>query len=647
MNQLFTQNLVKNIELIIKFYKKQKNEIPSMEIKDQLLEIKDQLLDVNYDKTKIVLIKDRSGLYFNAIPLYNYDYQLFNLLYDPENNWIFWTTPEGQLGLNSEIYTNNLTDQSKFYVPAKILSYTQIIPDGTQELFKNDTMVITKIDSYPFNGGNGFYGNMVLYNFYYDPIAFQSCINELPKIIQSIYNYLLKQSEIVDLKQINPNIANYDLEDQLDENLIKIQLDKTVYQLQKKSHNIIPLLEPVVADQKYIEILDKKSLKAWKWINNGCWLDNLLFAMFAPFPYLPILEEHMLNINLNETLKNIGYYQQEKNIHYPKKYPYQVCSSNNKESIEILKRVQKALRFDIHRLRSNQFDVCVNLRETIQECKKIIHSKNYMGNTFRDPLEDLFYPLIRIFGLENMITFEKTACYYKYGQEKPVIENILERLPAIELDATNTELVGKNNAHLEHLLNQFKIKIITEKMESTINIKQKTIYVTLEDAQLLTIIIRRVKGEWNPMSEKVIHTPVFLPVEIPEILIIDKKIFRLRSIVIRMFDHPHFNSIVGFQTPSHKTSKQSWIYYRNTPGLTQSNNVDAQFFDTYEDLLKSDGDYVRKGAYILFYEFMDQLSKSSQLIDIKHEFDQKCNLLPNIQIGGDPHNPPLSKLCLN
>lgn len=629
MSGLFTQNIINNMMTIITLF--------SNGVNGSLKNVVDEGKEIH--DSSIVLIRDHMGLYFNAKPQPGFNIgqqsRIYMPLYDPGNGITYWTTPDGQYGFNKDKYTNDVLSASH----GKIYVYTgnvdQFIKDGTMEFLNAvDYKVIPTINMYPYNGWDGKYGNTVLYNFYFDPSAFASCIDKLPPVIASIYRYLLKQKNVVDLTKINPAITKYNLDEKLDDDLKPIKKNESVpASLGSKPEEAIILgkWDPSILDKKYIEVLKSKKFTSWKWIDSGCWLDNLLFAMFAPYPYLTTFENLMLNINLDNTLKSNDFYQKNKEIQYPAKYPTGICSNNIEENETLVKVVQSALRSDIQKLRSNQFDVCINLRKTIGKCKKIIHeNKDLTTSEFRDPIDELYYPLINIFGLNNLVTIKKTACYYENNKANITIEDSYDREPLISIDITDpSKPISSEHAHLFYLMDQFKIKIVTvPPSEKLINLIQKTVYYTIQSAPILPIQIRRTYKKNDPLTGAVVEKKIiFTPIDIPEIYMTDGLKFKLRSIVIRMPNVAHFNSLINVTLPNNQTQ---WIYYHNKPGFdinvndSGKNEVNIQFYDSYEAVLGVHGKNIREGCYLIFYEQQGV----AEVVSDKFEYDKKCTLIP-------------------
>jgi ATP-dependent DNA ligase len=657
LNGIFTDNMIKNIDLIIWLYRKPKGPlkntlppppplVPSSKIHSDKL---------TYDKNKVFLLKDRMGLYFNAMSIIETnDLQLLTLTYDPANQVPFWVNEHSQVGLNQDLYTDDpkvATDENKILVPTDIMDYTQLVADGTQELrdfntpnFKTQPL-LNKLTVFPFNGGDNYYGNTLLYNFYYNPTEFLPCVDQLPPLIRDLYQYLSTKKVIVNLSEINPDLEMYDLDDHVDSLTLKRTQppNAPVLPPTQQGQFVPPVLgqslSSVIPTSLYIDILKKQSLQSWKWIDNGCWLDNLLFAMFAPYPYLSVFEDLIVNINLDYTFTTPDYYTKNTVITYPKDYPKNVCNSDAMTNNKVIRDLQSGLRTDIRNLRSGQFEHCINLRQLLKQCGKLI-SGEYSNTSFRDSVNDLYLPLLSIFGLENLVTLKKTQCAYHKGESAKITTSV-DYQQYLSVDITDVEFPPPTqNAHLLHLLNHSKLLIDnippTEALASTLI--QKTTYYTVEKAPVLPILIRRTYKKYDQKTGNKLEETVFwTPIKVPEILPIDGKLYQLTSMVIRLPNQAHFNSLVRMR-PS-DSEPAYWIYYRNTPNLDQSTSDNTKIFKSYEEVLDSERDHVEKGCYLIFYSELppDQSQPS-------FTYDTKCSLIPTLPSPKIANQPPVIQL---
>lgn len=210
-NEIWLKNILLNLPDIIKIYQKNGFSSPLSPLMRN-----GNNLDKSYNINKVVLINSH-GLYWNAIPLINTQYQLFNLLYDAKNGPIYWENQNGELGLNSDNYNNG--DE----LPLLIREKTKIVSGGTQEFFDleqleqqdNETLphVIRRIDMYPFSTLSG-EGNMNLYDFYYNPSNIRESGKErlFPKLIKIIFDYLYANSENEKIVKIPSYVVNMSID---------------------------------------------------------------------------------------------------------------------------------------------------------------------------------------------------------------------------------------------------------------------------------------------------------------------------------------------------------------------------------------------------------------------------------------------------
>ncbi len=626
MTSIFTNNLINNIDLIVWLYTKP----PNNETKIQSFAPVPMILSLAptdplvYDANRVILIKDRLGLYFNAMLFKTFDqYQLFNLLYDPENDIPFWITSDDQQGLNQNIYSDDKLS-TKIYVPPEVLKLTQIISDGTQEMRNQQSSdlvkmpVINQIKQFPFNS------NLTLYNFYFEPetlIADPSLFNLLPPLIQSIYQSLYQQTQVVDLKTIYPKIESYNINSS--DLLINHINTKNINTNINTNTNVTDLyLSSVTTDDIYLQTINTQSLKSYQWTNNSCWLDNLFFAMFAPYPYFNIFEKYILNLNLNYTQIHPEFYLNSTEPKYPSKYPQNICHTNIKENWSLLRQMQEALRTDIMNLRTNQFQTCSHLRQIFNQCHKLV-KKNYMDASFRDPVINVYLPLLELFGLLNLVKIKKTICQYHndHNDYKTNITESYDLLPYISLDITDPNWpIPEQGAHLLHVFDHYKLTLINQPpSESLIKLIQKTIHYTIDPCSLLPIMIQRPYREYDKITGQLLSENIkFTPIDIPEILVLDGQSYKLRSMVIRLPNQAHFNSFVNINN--------QWVYYHNIPNLTD-NSKNVEFFDSYQSLIDQYGDQIKSGCYLIFYEHLP-LSVNVPIVD--YEFDSKCLLIPEL-----------------
>lgn len=315
------------------------------------------------------------------------------------------------------------------------------------------------------------------------------------------------------------------------------------------------------------------SLKSFKWIDNCCYIDSAIIALFITDA--KFIENEIINKELKLRKRNL--------VCVPESYNDRSVDQKSYVDLQIRNKIQSQLRLLYNYIRNeNKPNVeltCNDLRQTISLCP---NEDAYYLKTMSDSSDFLKYILsmfntkvLRInktfYGTDNIDTIKPRNLkkIYDYVENDSIVQNI---------DINNLNLDSKKLHRIEKFLD-FREDLVDEKIK---NFKRTIVSKRIIDSPMIIFNIYRLFEDQDTLKETFYKTKI-IPSRIIRLPESDKR-FNLYSIVV--FENMHYTCYF--------LCSKKWYYYDDSAVKK------IKFVGEYFDLIKHKPSPVKNGV-LYFY----------------------------------------------
>lgn len=469
-------------------------------------------------------------------------------------------------------------------VPPELLSLTRLIP--ADELPYD---VVLRLDGDPL--GRRVYeepkegwplseqDNELLYRLYYEPESIP--VERLPEPLQEVYSELQQglseQPDEVEVEVEAEEPAAEPQGSQVDENYV---LEGSQVYLKDQK-----IMEPSGSDPRRLLSLTPSYRctqlhTGFKWYSNNCFYDNILFAIFHPD--LEFFENQILNLNLEFYYRSSLLSAEDQQR--ADKMRRESCVDDAAQDLKIKQRLQRLLRIDVLNLRKNRHYQCMS-RQVLRECSRQGFTPGAMGEMY-DPLNDVFWPLLRSFGLDSYLRISEKKCILVQGPSGPAT---WKQYDPVETPNMSISLTPLRADTVQGFVDEYQRELSLEREETEAGTYlQKTFDRWIARSPCLPLYFNRLQQQWvGGQLREVRH---YHPVRLDRQILVNGVRYRLLSILIS--DGLHYTSCIACHD-------DRWLFFHDDPS-DRARDLEAV---SWEQIRQSDK--ISRHVYMCFYQPID------------------------------------------